>query len=379
MAPKSKVAKSSATASPAASDPFRPGSAVEVSSDDEGFRGSLYTAKVVRRLPDDRVVIEYDSLMANESGSKPLREVLKLHQLRPLPPVETGREFKFGDEVDAYHNDGWWEGHITQECGDGRFAVYFRVSREQIEFGKEELRLHREWFDQKWVPPLEEEQEKVSLTPNVKSAAEIAMPAVKSAETAIPNVKSTKTMTPDLKAAETVTEKERFSVGTPVEVSSDEEGFQGAWFSATVVQVMGQGKFLVEYQSLLADDDSKPLREEVDNHHIRPRPPQTGVNGQFSQLEEVDALHNDGWWVGVVSEVLDDSRYVVFFRSSNEELEFQNSQLRKHQEWIDGKWITTSKAETVGGMGHVPSAPNDEGLLRRSSRPRVPSKRLKEL
>lgn len=146
-----------------------------------------------------------------------------------------------------------------------------------------------------------------------------------------------------MKSAETVTEAERFSVGTPVEVSSDDDGFLGAWFSATVVQVMGKGKFLVEYQSLLADDDTQLLREEVDTLHIRPHPPQTSVIGQFSLLEEVDALHNDGWWVGVVSKVLDNSRYVVYFRSSNEELEFQHSQLRQHQDWIDGKWITASK------------------------------------
>lgn len=324
MAPKSKAAKSSpASASASASTPFKAGFAVEVSSDDDGFRGSWFTGKIVRRLPNDRFLVEYDNLMADEECSKPLREVLNLHQLRPVPPPESDREYKFGEEVDAFHDDGWWEGHITEECGDGRFAVYFRVSREQIVFTKEQLRVHREWSNQGWVPPLSQQQQQQEQQPPPQEKV---------------------LLTPIVKSAETVTEAEGFSVGTPVEVSSDEDGFQGAWFSATVVQVVGKGKFLVEYQNLLADDDTQLLREEVDTLHIRPHPPQTSVIGQFSLLEEVDVLHNDGWWVGVVSKVLDNSRYGVYFRSSNEELECQHSQLRQHQDWIDGKWITPSKA-----------------------------------
>ncbi|OIV90904.1 hypothetical protein TanjilG_15637 [Lupinus angustifolius] len=333
MASKSKAAKTSSASSPATA-PFNAGSAVEISSDDNGFRGSLFTGKIIRRLANDRLLIEYDNLIADESGSKRLREILKLYQLRPIPPTENNREFKFGDEVDAYHNDGWWEGHVTEECGNGKFAVYFRVSRQQIVFHKEELRLHREWFNENWVPPFpqKQEEEKVLLTPNVTSA-----------ESVTSDVKSAQTVTPNVKPVEIVIREERFSVGTPVEVSSDEKGYQGAWFSATVVQVIGKRKFLVEYQSLLADDDSQLLREEVNTHHIRPRPPQTVVDDHFSLLEEVDAFHKDGWWVGMVSKVVDNSRYVVYFRNSSEELEFQHSQLRKHQDWIDGKWIMASK------------------------------------
>ncbi|CAL0300142.1 unnamed protein product [Lupinus luteus] len=333
MAPKSKAAKTSAASSPATA-PFNAGSAVEISPDDKGFRGSLFTGKIIRRLPKDRILVEYDTLMDDESGSKRLREVLKLYQLRPIPPTETSREFKFGDEVDAYHNDGWWEGHITEECGNGRFAVYFRVSREQIVFHKEELRLHREWVNENWVPsfPQKQEEEKVLLKPNVMSA-----------ETVASDVKSAQTVRPNVKPVGNVTREERFSIGTPVEVSRDKEGFQGALFCATVVQVIGKRKFLVEYQSLLAGDDSQLLREEVNTHQIRPHPPKTVADGHFSLLEEVDAFHNDGWWVGMVSKVLDNSGYIVYFRNKNEELEFQHSQLRKHQDWIDGKWFMASK------------------------------------
>lgn len=311
MAPKSQTRSSSA-----ASEFFKPGTLVEISSDDDGFRGSWFTGKIVRRLANNKFMVEYDNLMEDEAGTKHLKESLKLHQLRPVLPTEANRVFKFGDEVDAYHNDGWWEGHITEELEDGRFAVYFRVSKEQIVFNKEELRLHREWMHEKWVPPFQQQDDS-----DIKKKVTV-------------------------KVDETVTEENvDFEVkpGTLVEVCSDEEGFKGAWFSATLVEVKGEGKLVVEYDSLL-DEDSSLLREDVDILQMRPRPPKTAEVAQFEVLDEVDAYYNDGWWVGVVSKVLGDSKYIVFFRNSNEEIEFQDSQLRLHQDWMNGKWVMVSKA-----------------------------------
>jgi hypothetical protein len=135
----------------------------------------------------------------------------------------------------------------------------------------------------------------------------------------------------------------KFSKGMPVEVSSDEDGFKGAWFSATIVEPVGKDKYLIEYQTLRTEDDSDFLREEIDTVHIRPHPPQTIIIDRFKKLEEVDALYNDAWWVGVVSKVNTFPKYSVFFKDSNEELEFQHSDLRPHQDWINGKWVTPSK------------------------------------
>lgn len=277
---------------------------MEISSEDEGFRGSWFSGTIIRQLPSDRFLIEYHNLMADEKSSKRLREALDIRQLRPILPSETGQIFKFGDEVDAFYNDGWWEGYITEELDNNKFAVYFRASKEQLVFSKEQLRIHREWFDHTWVPPLR--QDKGESNEAVKT--------------------------------------EEFGKGAIVEVSSDEDGFSGAWFAATVVEAKGNDKFVVEYQTLLADDDANLLKEEIGAMHIRPPPPETNIDGRFNLLDEVDALYNDGWWVGVISKILTGSKYVVYFRSSNEELEFQHSDLRLHQDWIHGKWVMLSKA-----------------------------------
>ncbi|KAL2486638.1 Agenet domain-containing protein [Abeliophyllum distichum] len=107
-------------------DPFKKGAQVEVSLEDDGFRGVL-----------------------------PLREAVDPILVRPIPPREARRRFHVSEDVDAFHNDGWWEGIVITALDGGRYSVFFRSSREQIEFDESQLRLHREWVYGKWVPPLE--------------------------------------------------------------------------------------------------------------------------------------------------------------------------------------------------------------------------------
>ncbi|KAL3720357.1 hypothetical protein ACJRO7_005219 [Eucalyptus globulus] len=52
-----------------------------------------------------------------------------------------------------------------------------------------------------------------------------------------------------------------FGKGKTVEVSSDEKGYEGSWFSAIVIDYIGNDKYLVEYLTLKTDDETEPLRE----------------------------------------------------------------------------------------------------------------------
>lgn len=137
---------------------FKRGAKVEIMSDEQGFRGSFYTGTIVKVTRTPKFTVEYDRLFEDEEGTKPLQETVAAHQVRPVAPTEKKRMFKFSEEVDAFYNDGWWEGVITEECQDGKFAVFFRNTKEQINFGEEDLRLHREWVKGEWKPPLELEQ-----------------------------------------------------------------------------------------------------------------------------------------------------------------------------------------------------------------------------
>ncbi|KAL1802203.1 hypothetical protein ACET3Z_030850 [Daucus carota] len=276
--------------------------------------------------------------MNERDETKPLREKLDIVQLRPPAPRESSRGFGFGEEVDAYHNDGWWEGVITRD-NEGVFTVYFRGTKEELEFGAEELRVHREWVKGVWVPPLEihggneialnthEEAPLSSITENFGNGTLVEVTGDNS------NVEE---------PSKNIVEK--FDKGTLVEVSTDEEGLQGAWFAATIIDKFSNDEYMIEYQSLVDDDGAKRLKEKANIKHIRPYPPETADVDYFRVLQEVDALYKDGWWVGVITKAMQGKKYYVYFRATDEETVFKQSDLRPHQDWIDGKWVISFQA-----------------------------------
>ncbi|KAA8549056.1 hypothetical protein F0562_000740 [Nyssa sinensis] len=148
--------------------------------------------------------------------------------------------------------------------------------------------------------------------------------------------------------------------GSLVEVSTDEEGFGGAWYVATVLDPpprsaskkknQHSNRVHVEYQTLLDEDGSKPLRERVNVAFVRPSPPPSEANiaQSFQFNDVVDAFYCDGWWTGVITRVLDNSRFVVTFQNPPDEIEFGLRDLRVHREWVDGKWIEPEKQRTTG-------------------------------
>ncbi|XP_074316622.1 protein AGENET DOMAIN (AGD)-CONTAINING P1-like [Silene latifolia] len=144
------------------SEMFKKGVAVEVSSEDEGLRGSWYTATVIRNQTQthNKILVEYHNLVADEQGSKKLQELVDPILIRPIPPCSQGPNppvYRVMDDVDAFHHDGWWEGVVTRVLVDNRnspkYSVFFRCSREQIDFSTNDLRLHREWLGgNRWNP-----------------------------------------------------------------------------------------------------------------------------------------------------------------------------------------------------------------------------------
>lgn len=135
----------------------------------------------------------------------------------------------------------------------------------------------------------------------------------------------------------------KFSKKMLVEVKGGKEGFERLWYAAVVMEVLGNGKFLVQYQTLKTDDGTEFLIEEVDVSCIRPYPPEIDRISPFEHLDKVDAWVGNGWWEGYVSKVVDDAKYMVCFRSMNELLMFEDSNLRPHQEWENNEWVAATK------------------------------------
>ncbi|KAF9616081.1 hypothetical protein IFM89_028547 [Coptis chinensis] len=138
-----------------------------------------------------------------------------------------------------------------------------------------------------------------------------------------------------------------FEKGDSVEVHSNQEGFVGSYFAAKIVMPMGKNKYLVEYQTLVTDDDKKQMLQEIVNaREIRPTPPEILVP-RFYLLDTVDVLDNDGWWVGSVHFRPTVKEYSVYFESTGEEIDYPYHNMRLHQEWENGKWYPSPRHNVV--------------------------------
>ncbi|XP_031269839.1 DUF724 domain-containing protein 1-like [Pistacia vera] len=154
-------------------------------------------------------------------------------------------------------------------------------------------------------------------------------------------------------------DKSFFKKGSLVEVKSNSDGFQGVWYVAKVLEppkprfppsppnkrTKNVGVLHVEYQTLLSDDDSgKALTENIKSSFVRPLPPNDEHDLQVNDF--VDAMHLDGWWVGVLVEINQESKiYSVYFENPPELLHFKRHELRAHWDWEGGKWIRPQKQE----------------------------------
>ncbi|KAH6757947.1 hypothetical protein C2S52_023185 [Perilla frutescens var. hirtella] len=298
---------------------FSDGMLVEVTSCKNGYQGSWFVAVIVKSLENDYYLVEYRTLKtANKTEF--LREEVDASCIRYPPPViRRVKPFEFLERVNAWYKGGWWEGHIVQVQNGCSYAVHFTYTNENMVFEHRLLRPHHEWIDGKWLADLKVDPTEVNLKPNkVKLKRK--------------NI---------LSAAEPT-----FMEGMVVEVRSDEEGYQGSWYTAEIVCSLGSDEFLVEYQTLKTDDESALLREKAITSYIRPCPTEIVRIDCYKALEEVDAWYNEGWWVGVISRVLDDRKYGVYFWTTNEEIIFDHTGLRTHQDWIGGKWTAAMRKKS---------------------------------
>ncbi|XP_038683620.1 DUF724 domain-containing protein 6-like isoform X2 [Tripterygium wilfordii] len=280
---------------------FGKGNKVEVSSDEEGFKGAWYRACLLESYPKSvykkkkKVLVEYETLVM-EDGSSPLVEHVDPAYIRPLPPEDdTGcQDFEVNEIVDAGYRDGWWVGTVRKVLQGSRYRVYFDNPPDVIDFDGRDLRLHWDWYFGNWVRPVREQM------------------------------------------AESI-----FSSGAAVEVNPDSPSHCDVWFPAIVVKDYGDNNFFVKYNPEYGEDvDAKKIY--VDLLHIRPIPP-LYQDRSYELLEKVDTSYGTGWRAGVITKDLTGGKYTVFSKQGNEDKELSHSEIRPHLEWIDGKWISASK------------------------------------
>ncbi|XP_010506754.1 PREDICTED: DUF724 domain-containing protein 6-like isoform X2 [Camelina sativa] len=136
--------------------------------------------------------------------------------------------------------------------------------------------------------------------------------------------------------------EETITKNSQVEVCSEEEGFADAWFRGVLEEnptKSGRKKLRVRYMTLLDDDGSSPLYENIEPRFIRPVPPEDEYKGVvFEEGLMVDADHKDGWWTGVLIKKLGDDKFWVYYDTPPDVIEFRRNQLRPHLRWTGWKW-----------------------------------------
>ncbi|KMT16318.1 hypothetical protein BVRB_3g054660 [Beta vulgaris subsp. vulgaris] len=292
---------------------FREGMLIEVRNDDAGDTCSWYTATIIGFVEKKKFLVEYDSLKTNDEKHTLRREVSAI-DVRPLPPcnLHFGR-YKCSEEVDAWRDGGWWVGAVSEVLNRNKYIVQFSSAGDKWEYDHMSLRPHQDWIDGKWIT-------------HEHRSSDLKL----------------RTSSSERRCAQSEADRS-FGKGTTVEVKSNEPGYEGSWYTAVIVRSTRKGTYLVEYLTLKTEDERESLREETEAQNIRPCPPKIEVSGCYFLLEKVDAWYNDGWWEGVISKVLADKKYMVYFETSREELEFDDVYLRTRQEWINGRWIAANK------------------------------------
>ena len=95
-----------------------------------------------------------------------------------------------------------------------------------------------------------------------------------------------------------------FNYGMKVEVCCDDDGFQGAWFSGTIIGWVENAQrptFFIQYDHFIIDElTQEPLIEEIFSNHIRPTPPIVSLLGYIPLDLDVDVIENDCWWSSMV-------------------------------------------------------------------------------
>ncbi|KAK9689912.1 hypothetical protein RND81_09G090400 [Saponaria officinalis] len=140
----------------------------------------------------------------------------------------------------------------------------------------------------------------------------------------------------------------KFKRGQQVEICSKEEGFENSYFPATIIsEINKNNEYIVQFNTLLGEDEQRPLREFRSAADIRPVPPEI-ESIKYEVSDAVDAYANDGWWKGMVVKVVYGGRYQVKFDGGGrggevEVKKYLGSYLRVHQDWVDDHWVCSHK------------------------------------
>ncbi|KAF5472678.1 hypothetical protein F2P56_009372 [Juglans regia] len=141
---------------------------IELLCQDSGIRGCWFRCKVLR-ASQKHLKVQYDDVQ-DADGYGNLEEWVPAARvaapdkfsmrcsgrltIRPSPPEDLiCCKFEVGTAVDAWWNDGWWEGVIigVDASGNDTLHVYIPGEHKCLKLQREDFRTSRDWVENKWV------------------------------------------------------------------------------------------------------------------------------------------------------------------------------------------------------------------------------------
>ncbi|GMP65048.1 hypothetical protein CsSME_00026012 [Camellia sinensis var. sinensis] len=173
-----------------------------------------------------------------------------------------------------------------------------------------------------------------------------------------------------------------FKGNEKIELLCQDSGIRGCWFRCTVLQV-SRRHMKVQYDDVKDEDGCGNLQEWVPSFRlampdklgmrcpgrqtIRPALPHDQVDLTFEVGVAVDAWWSDGWWEGVVTEILNsgDESLQVYIPSENLHLNISRKNLRVSRDWMGDRWvdievnrdIVSTISEAIGPDTKVSASP----------------------
>ncbi|KAJ0980129.1 hypothetical protein J5N97_008384 [Dioscorea zingiberensis] len=170
--------------------PFKVGQKVEMLCQDSGIRGCWFRCTVLQ-LSEKRLKVQYDDVMEEDGCGNLVEWVPALKPaapdklgmrctgrltIRPRPPCNSLPDhsaLQIGTPVDAWWNDGWWEGVVIglESPVDDSIQVYFPGEDVFLTCTRKCLRISVDWMGDEWVD--------IDASPDVLSAISVLSPGPK--------------------------------------------------------------------------------------------------------------------------------------------------------------------------------------------------------
>lgn len=129
---------------------YEKGIQVEVACLKENMPIAWFPAVVSKPIWKNNFLVEYQNLRY-DGGRKVLSEIVGLQHIRPCPPHSSCVNFCLHDEVEAFHDNGWWPGVITKTNLSSLYTVKSMHWDKEMKFSQTKLRLRYNWVDEQWV------------------------------------------------------------------------------------------------------------------------------------------------------------------------------------------------------------------------------------